>query len=66
MPHVQHTCLLSYTEYYDLDILSSKVVVFNTTHRRVTFTINIQEVRILEQYVAHIKCIIVAERSYLS
>ena len=53
-----HNYLLVHTEYYDLDILSSKVVVFNTTHSRVTFTINIQEVRILEQYTIHIKCIL--------
>ena len=39
--------LVSHTEFNDLDILSSKVVVFNTTHSRVTFTINIQEVRIV-------------------
>ena len=47
-------CLLVYTEYYDLEILSSEVAVFNTTHSRVTFTINIQEVRILEQYALYI------------
>ena len=43
-------CLMVYTEYYNLDILSSKVVVYNATHCRITFTINIQEVTILEHY----------------
>ena len=43
--NVMQPCLLAHTEYYNLDILSSKVVVFNTTHCTVTFTIDIQEVR---------------------
>ena len=38
----------SIIEYYDLSSVSVAMVVsYNTTHTRVTFTINIQQVRVL-------------------